>query len=83
MSNPLQIKHSKGSKILLGFWISLDEMLDLNLKNSTKTSQFLLQVLVAGYPKFKRIFNDLGARIELFGYGDFINGNYVSLRRDF
>jgi conserved oligomeric Golgi complex subunit 5 len=47
------------------FWKGLGDMLDSEITNSTKSSQFLLQVLQAGYPKLLRIFLDLYSRIKL------------------
>ena len=47
------------------FWRILCENLDIQLKAATKSANFLLQVLQAGYPKLLRIFSDLFGRIKL------------------
>ena len=47
------------------FWRILCENLDIQLKAATKSANFLLQVLQAGYPKLLRVFTDLFGRIKL------------------
>ncbi|KAJ1343648.1 hypothetical protein BSLG_001796 [Batrachochytrium salamandrivorans] len=47
------------------FWTTFSQILDRELKISTKGSQFLLQVLQAGYPRLLRVFHDLFTRISL------------------
>lgn len=47
------------------FWCGVCGDLDGEIKNATRQSQFLLQVLQAGYPKLLRIFLDLFSRIKL------------------
>lgn len=60
-------KHFKGDckTVKQYFWKGLRDVLDLEIAVATKTSQFLLQVLQAGYPKLLRIFLDLYSRIKL------------------
>lgn len=52
------------------FWLVLSQNLDVEIKKATKSSQFLLQVLQAGYPKLLRVFVDLFSKLSLTSTDD-------------
>ncbi|KAI8912894.1 hypothetical protein BC831DRAFT_554770 [Entophlyctis helioformis] len=54
-----------GGPLAIVFWRVLAQTLDKEIKLATKASQFLLQVLQAGYPRFLRVFHDLFTRVAL------------------
>jgi conserved oligomeric Golgi complex subunit 5 len=57
--------HLGTSSLLVYFWKHVSTHLDKELKQATKSSTVLLQVLQAGYPKVLRIFHDLFQRFAL------------------
>ncbi|XJO74816.1 hypothetical protein BDV3_005579 [Batrachochytrium dendrobatidis] len=62
-----------GGDIPFVFWTNIAQLLDKEIKIVTKGSQFLLQVLQAGYPRFLRVFHDVFTRISLVS-GNTFNG---------
>ncbi|KAI8898021.1 hypothetical protein BC833DRAFT_620715 [Globomyces pollinis-pini] len=63
------------------FWTQLSQQLEDQIKKATKGSQFLLQVLQAGYPKLLRIFTDLFSRIQLLNGSNEKNPETVLLMK--
>lgn len=64
------VDYMKCSSIRSQFWIVLSQNLEKEIRLATKGSQFLLQVLQAGYPKLLRIFLDLFSKIALLRGSD-------------
>nr|KAJ3421734.1 Conserved oligomeric Golgi complex subunit [Polyrhizophydium stewartii] len=60
-----QVVELLGGDLTTLFWQAVSQNLDKELRLATKASQFLLQVLQAGYPRFMRIFHDLFTRVSL------------------